>query len=426
MNIRKSLVLMALLLAVLSATLHSQELLEAVKAGDLAKVKTLVERDPGLVNAKGPGGQTILFAAISFNRPGIVEFLVEKGADVNAATGFATPLVLACARKAPLAVVRLLVEKGADVNAVSKYSGRPMDVALEEPDAAVVDFLKSRGAAPTPLAFETFRLAERIHRIAYPWGMRNNIVVFSGADGILLVDTGFSKRGIDALRKTIGGLARGDIKVVVNSHTHGDHVEGNGIAAAGAKILNSANLGSAEFKGLIVKSSRPFKGRGSREFAAPFTMRWNGEDVQIIPNPGLHSDADILVYFPESKVLCLGDLLLSQCCPALGDVAGYMDFCDKVIEAFPEGTTFVSGHGKDLTYDGLRKYRDDLAGMIDVVRKNRAAGKTVEAMLREDVLGSYKAEYSFLDWIGPDSWLRSIDKGLSSGSLKVEPGLPES
>jgi hypothetical protein len=39
-------------------------------------------------------------------------------------------------------------------------------------------------------------------------------------------------------------------------------------------------------------------------------------------------------------------------------------------------------------------------------------------MVRDDVLKADKAEYSLLDWIGPDSWLLRIVKGLRSGSLK--------
>jgi hypothetical protein len=95
-----------------------------------------------------------------------------------------------------------------------------------------------------------------------------------------------------------------------------------------------------------------------------------------------------------------------------------MDFLDKIIDIFPTGTLFVSGHGKDLTRDGLRKYRNDLAGMIAVVRKEYEAGKSADDMTREDVLKAYKAEYSLLDWIGPDSWLQRIVEGLKSGSLK--------
>ena len=406
-------------LAAVLAALAAQEMFDAVRAGDLVKVKALVEKNPGIVNAKDPGGQTILFAAVSFGRLEIADYLISNGANVNERSNFhMTPLDVACARNAPLSIVRLLVEKGADINFVSEYLGKPLDLALDTDNAALIDYLKSRGATSTALEFKTHRLAGNVHRVAYPWGMRNNIVAFSGPDGILLIDTGFSKHAVTALREAIGGLAKGEVRYIINTHPHGDHVDGNGIGLADTKVINLKGLENPEFKGLISRSDRPLRGREGQEFAAPYSMRFNGQDIQIIPNPGLHSQDDLLIHFPKSKVLCMGDLLLSECCPAVQDVAGYMGFLDEVLEIFPAGTTFVSGHGKDLTKDGLRKYRDDLAGMIAVVRKNYDAGKSAEDMARDDVLKTYKAEYSLLDWLGPDSWLRRIVGGLKSGSLK--------
>jgi len=419
MRSRKILVFLFCSIAAILAMLSAQEILDAVKAGDLAKVKVLVEKDPKIVNEKAQNGMTVLFAAVMNRRFEITEYLISKGAEVNVQNNFhITPLDVACMNGAPLELVRLLVEKGADLNAVAKYVGKPLDLALDGGDAAVIDYLRSKGAQPMPLKFDIFRLAKQVHRIAYPWGMRNNVIVFSGPDGILLVDTGFSKHAVDALRETIGGLTKGKIKYVINTHAHGDHVDGNGILPSDGKVLNYQNLGHPDFQGLISKGGQALRGRSGRELAAPYLMRLNGEDIQIIPNPGLHSQADLLIYFPKSKVLCMGDLLLSESCPALQDVAGYMDFLDKVIDIFPAGTVFVSGHGKDLAGDGLRKYRDDLAGMIAVVKKDYAAGKSAEDMVRDDVLKAYKAEYSLLDWIGPDSWLLRIVEGLRSGSLK--------
>ena len=415
----KTLVFLFCSLVGIMAPLSAQAMLEAVKAGDLAQVKVLVEKDPGIVNAKNAGGQTVLFAAVSFGRLEIAEYLIANGANVDERSNFhLTPLDVACMRDAPLAIVRLLVEKGADVNFVSKYMGKPLDLALDTENAALIDYLRSRGATATPLEFKTYRLAGTVHRVAYPWGMRNNIVAFSGPDGLLLVDTGFSKHAVSALRETLGGLAKGEIKFIISTHLHGDHVDGNSIGQAGAKVIDFKSLENPEFKGLISRSDRALRGRAGQEFAAPYAMRFNGQDVQIIPNPGLHSQDDLLIHFPKSKVLCMGDLLLSESCPALQDVAGYMDFLDKIIEIFPAGTTFVSGHGRDLTKDGLRKYRDDLAGMIAAVRKNYEAGKSAEDMVRDDVLKAYKAEYSQLDWLGPDSWLQRIVEGLKSGGLK--------
>ncbi len=419
MRTRKILMFLLCSLMAISAALSAQEILDAIKAGDLAKVQAMVEKDPRIVKEIGRNGRTVLFAAVAFRQLEITEYLISKGAEVNVQDDFhSTPLILACGNGSPLALVRLLAEKGADVNAVAKYSGKPLDLALDGGDSGIIEYLKSKGAQPTPLKFETFPLAKQVHRIAYPWGMRNNMVVYSGSDGILLVDTGFSKHAIAALRETIKGLAKGEIKYVLNTHPHGDHVEGNGILPPEGKILNYQSLESGDFQGLISKGGTALRGPSGRELAAPYLMRLNGEEVQIIPYPGLHSESDLLIYLPKSNVLCMGDLLLSESSPAVADVGGYMTFLDNVIDIFPDGTTFVSGHGKDLTKDGLRRYRNDLVGMIAIVKKNYDAGKSAEDMVRDDVLKAYKPEYSLLDWIGPDSWIPRIVEGLKSGSLK--------
>jgi glyoxylase-like metal-dependent hydrolase (beta-lactamase superfamily II) len=382
---------------------------QAAQAGNLARVKELVEKDPAAVNANAPGNQSVLLIAAGSGKREVAEYLIGLGADVSAETNFhLRPLHAACASDGPVELVQLLVEKGADVNAVAKYSGKPLDLALEVGNAGIISYLKSKGAEPTPLTFETFRLAPALHRIAYPWGMRNNVIVFSGPEGILLIDSGFTKLAVPELKKTIGGLAAGDIKLLINSHPHGDHVEANSVAPAEAKILNFKNLDGPEFKDRISRSDKPFWKDGDRELAAPYLLPFNGETIQIIPNPGLHSAEDILVYFPKSKVLGLGDLLLAGTCPAVQNPIAYLSFLDNVLAAFPDGTTFASGHGPDLSKAGLKKYRDDMAAMIAIVRKNREAGKSADDMVRDDILKAYKAEYSFLDWIGPDSLIRRV------------------
>jgi glyoxylase-like metal-dependent hydrolase (beta-lactamase superfamily II) len=396
-----------------------QGLLDAVRADDLAAIRAFVEKDPRTLDPKTETGQRILLEAVAAGRIKMVEYLISKGADVRRKTiSGTTPLHVACARNAPLDIVRLLVENGAEVNAVAKYSGTPMDRALDHGNAPVIEYLRSKGARSTPLEFETHRIAENLHRLAFPWGMRNNIAVFSGPDGLLLIDSGFSLHAVEAIKAKIGGLARGDIKYLISTHLHGDHVMGNAIVPSEANIITARNISSPAFRSLITKMDRPLRGPRGRELQAPWTMHFNGEEIGIIHNPGLHSDDDLLIVFPRSKAVCMGDLLLAGSCPAVQDVGGYMDFLETVLDVFPEGTTFISGHGPDLDSAGLRKYRDDLASMIDVVRANFRAGKSAEDMLRDDVLKTYKAGYSFLDWIGPDSWLESICKELRSGPLK--------
>jgi len=380
-----------------TAAAGAQELLEAVKAGDLDRVRLIVERDPAAVKATDPNGETILSAAVAQGREEIAQYLISKGADVNRMNNFhMAPLHLACRRGLPLEMIAILVEGGADVNAVSKYQGRPLDMALERGGEPLVKYLSSKGAAPTPLEFDTFKLA-------------------AGQDGALVVDTGFSARALDSVRKIVAGFGGQGVHYVINTHTHWDHVAGNALAPSEEAVIGLENFDALVRRGLLTRQDRERRGPGGKTLPAPFLMSWNGEVIELIPYPGLHSEADVLIHFPRAGVLCMGDLLLSQSCPAIDDATGYLELLDKVLDVFPPRTVFVSGHGRDLSAAGLRKYRTDMAAMADLVKKEFAAGRGAEEMLRADLLKAFKAEYSHLDWLGPDSWIRTIVRGLQTG-----------
>jgi glyoxylase-like metal-dependent hydrolase (beta-lactamase superfamily II) len=268
------------------------------------------------------------------------------------------------------------------------------------------------------MRFDVTQVAPTIHRVAFPWGMMNNVVVFSGADEAIVVDTGFSTRAVDELKKLISGWSKQGVGYVISSHGHGDHVAGNAIAPSPQAVITAAALGERSSGLPVTRDPEPLKGRSGRTLPAPYTWRTGGTEIKLIPRPGLHSDADILVYFPAESVVAMGDLLLSESMPAVGDVAGYLAFLDDVLDVFPESTMFISGHGRDLDAAGLRAYRDMLKAAIEVIRTNLAAGRTAEQMVQDDVLRAYKPQYSLLEFLTPNSLIPRVVTALQQGSLK--------
>ncbi len=363
------------------APASTQTIFQAGSTGNLTRVKALVEADPRALGAQRPGGPTPLHLAAANGQRAIVEYLVGKGADVNA---------------------------------VTRHSGTPLDVAYESDQREIVRWLESKGARFTALRFDVTQLTPAVHRVAFPWGMMNNVLVFSGSGGALIVDSGFSKRAIGELKKTIAGFSPSGVRYLVNSHSHGDHVAGNAIVAAPAAVLTAATLAAPPAGLSITRQAEPLKGRSGRSLPAGHTLRALGAEIALIPCPGLHSDSDLIVYFPKESVVAMGDLLLSESTPALQDLAGYLAFLDDVLDVFPENTTFVSGHGRDLSAKGVRAYRDDLAAMMAVVRTNLAAGRTAEQMVRDHILKDYKARYSLLDFLTPDTLIPRAVAGFQS------------
>jgi TonB family protein len=104
----------------------SGEIHDAAKAGDLAKTKALLEENPELISSKDKFGDTPLHKAAGENRKDAVEFLLAKGADVNARNNSDdTPLHYA-AIGAHKEVVELLLAQKADVNARNKDGITPL------------------------------------------------------------------------------------------------------------------------------------------------------------------------------------------------------------------------------------------------------------------------------------------------------------
>jgi glyoxylase-like metal-dependent hydrolase (beta-lactamase superfamily II) len=151
---------------------------------------------------------------------------------------------------------------------------------------------------------------------------------------------------------------------------------------------------------------------------AAYTLRAGGAKITLIPRPGLHSEADLIVYFPVEHVVAMGDLLLSESIPAVADIAGYLAFLDDVLDVFPEDATFISGHGRELDAVGMRAYRDTLKAMVEIIRTNVAAGRTAEQMVKDDVLKDYKPRYSLLEFLAPDTLIPRVVTALAQGSLK--------
>jgi glyoxylase-like metal-dependent hydrolase (beta-lactamase superfamily II) len=276
----------------------------------------------------------------------------------------------------------------------------PAPDARPKPDAAT--------AAGEQGLFDVATLRPTIHRLTFRSGMMNNVLVFSGADGAVLVDTGHSPAAVDEMRKAVARFSPAGVRYVVNSHAHADHVAGNSLAPAPAAVITAATLAAPPPGLSLTANAGPLRGRTGRTFPAGSTWRTGGTDIVLIPRPGLHSDADLIVYFPREAVVDMGDLLLSESIPAVRDVDGYLAFLDDVLDVFPEATIFVSGHGRDLDAAGVRAYRDDVKAMVGIVRANLAAGRTADQMVKDEVLRAFKQEYSLLSFLAPDALIPRV------------------
>lgn len=121
---------------------------DAAWRGDLDRVKELVENDPERVRQQDEEGRTPLHLAAEGGNHAVAEYLIARGADVNARDGQKrTALHLAVSRSSrPSPLIDLLLAGGADVNARDRDGNTPLHEAMREGAAEVAKLLVAHGA----------------------------------------------------------------------------------------------------------------------------------------------------------------------------------------------------------------------------------------------------------------------------------------
>ena len=147
---RLVLLLAAIIVPATAASAHAHlepDLTAAVRAGDVARVHTLLAAGAD-VNAPQGDGATALHWAAHRNDAETAALLIAAGADVDAANALgATPLWLAATNGSAPIVARLL-EAGADPDVTLRMGETPLMAAARGGSRPVVELLLAHGADP--------------------------------------------------------------------------------------------------------------------------------------------------------------------------------------------------------------------------------------------------------------------------------------
>jgi cyclase len=269
------------------------------------------------------------------------------------------------------------------------------------------------------------KLAEGIYELSMDeWGFPVKVIVSVGDDGILIVDSGTQSYG-DALVEALNTFNKGMPKIIINTHSHNEHLAGNIAVGKGAVIIGHRNLRDRYVNGLYVFNGIPEYALPNVTFTDSLSLWFNGQEVRLIAFPGAHDNSDIIAWFTGSKVVCTGALCCNHHFPSmdgeLDDIRKYPETVEKIISILPGDAIIVPGHSKDCTMNEFREFHDMLVQTSGIIRTEMAKGKGLDRLREEDILAGWSTWESYVsrnDWIG--YWYHAISNPReSSTKMKV-------
>ena len=193
---------------------------------------------------------------------------------------------------------------------------------------------------------------------------------------------------------------------------HGDHTGGNAnLGAMGVTIIARPQLRARlEKPGPTATGApgtpAPAAALPRLTYDAPMTFHMNGEQVQLIPIPGAHTDGDTLVKFVNADVIMTGDFYRSTGYPNIdrangGTLPGMLAGLNKIIELAGPSTKILPGHGAIVDKSAVAAHRDLIIGVRDKIAPMVKKGMTVEQVTAAKPTSDYDAKMGDTGTTGP-------------------------
>jgi glyoxylase-like metal-dependent hydrolase (beta-lactamase superfamily II) len=216
-------------------------------------------------------------------------------------------------------------------------------------------------------------------------GGGGNTAAFVTTKGVVLVDTknpGWGQPLLDALKK----VTDRPVMMVVNTHTHGDHVSGQ------LEFTGSIEYVSHDNTKANMEKMEPFqknpKALPSRTYKDRLTLLSGNDRIELYYFGPAHTNGDSWVVFPALRVMHAGDAFAGKQVPLVdfgngGSGLRYADTLTKVHNGIKGVETIITGHSTQMTWADLKQYASFNNDFLAWVREQQKAGKTPDQAAAE-------------------------------------------
>jgi cyclase len=210
------------------------------------------------------------------------------------------------------------------------------------------------------------------------FGQGGTTTAFVRADGVALVDTKLANNGAAILAQLRKVTAK-PVTLILNTHSHGDHVGSNAEINPRGEIEVVAHGNTARRM-----AAMPNVGTASRTFNDRLTLGSGAERIELYWFGAGHTDGDAFVVFPAERVMAAGDIFQLMAMPRIDTGAGGSALAlptslARARDAITGVDKVIPGHDPQVrTWAEFRTYAAFAQAVAEAARAAHAAGQTPE------------------------------------------------
>jgi cyclase len=242
---------------------------------------------------------------------------------------------------------------------------------------------------------------------AHPEASGGRAMVLFGPDGVMMVDSQ-NRQVAEKTLAAIRSFTNAPIRILVNTHIHGDHTGANAFfAKQGALIYAQENLRNEMLRPPPRANGQPapapdmaavpvvtYTYNSATRGEPAVTFHMNGETVDFIPMMPSHTAGDTIVRFRKANVIYIEDFYRNFGYPFAdqangGSIKGMLDAIDLFEKVSNPDTTLIPGHGTFIKKKDLQPYRAMLIDITAKVTALRNQGKSLKDVLAANLTAPY-------------------------------------
>lgn len=243
--------------------------------------------------------------------------------------------------------------------------------------AGAISLLAAQQGQPATLEIQ--KVKDNLFMIS---GGGGNTAAFITENGVVVVDTKLRGNGPGILEK-IKSVTPKPVIMVINTHTHGDHVGSNDAFTGAVEFIAHENCKASMENMPAFQSEEGKKFLPGKTYKDKLSLLSGADKIDLYHFGRGHTSGDTFIVFPALKVMHTGDMFPTKGTPFMdtnngGSGLEYPKTLKKVADGVKGVDTVIPGHSAVMTWNDFKEYGEFVRDVVAAIGQAKKDGKTAE------------------------------------------------